>query len=238
MRFVISDLKRGFTERNFVLSVFAGLFCIALSALVVIQAGQDSAFDLFKSTHGLLLPIVAPLLAAFPYSNMTMIEKQSKYKLLMDFRQNDESMIIKRFFTNGIISGFAVLIPSAVLFVLCLFMGLDESISEIVSVLLLNFLFGAAFGSLSYSLTFYTDKRYIPTIAPQVIYLLLIYSFPHLGLEQFYPPLSFSPWILSSVFEVANILIFLFALVFSSFLFVLLSLFIKKAKEHTFLEVN
>lgn len=221
MRFLLVDLKRCFTERGFLASVLCGIFIIAVSMLISLGQGTTDVSKLFISSHSLILPFIAPILTALPYSNMNMIEKESKYEVLMLFRQNIKGWEFKRFLTNGIVSGACLVIPLIILFVACLFMGLDSLINEILSVILLDFIFGFAFGSLSYSLTFVNQKKYIPTIAPQVIYLLLIYAFPYLELELYYPPLCFSPWILPSMAQPTNINIVLTVIICISLMLVL-----------------
>lgn len=221
MRFFVVDIKRCFTERNFFASVLCGTLVIAVSMLVALGQGTTDVSKFFISSHSLILPFIAPILAAIPYNNMNMIEKESKYEMLMLFRQNIKNWEFKRFLTNGIVSGTSLVIPLLILFVVCLFMGLNNSINEILSVILLDFLFGFAFGSLSYGLTFVNQKKYIPTIAPQVIYLLLIYAFPYLELELYYPPLCFSPWILPTIAQPANINLVLAVIISISLLLVL-----------------
>lgn len=205
MRFIIVDLKRCFTERSFITSIFIGIACVAVSMILMINQGGGSIKDLFISSHSLILPFIAPLLAALPYSNMNMVEADNKYDLLIMLRQNGKGWEFKRFFTNGVVSGLCIVIPLLLLLIACLVMGLDNSINEILSVILLDFIFGFAFASISYGLTFVNTKKYIPIVAPQVIYLLLIYAFPYLGLEAYYPPLCFSPWILPSYANLRNI---------------------------------
>ncbi|QSX05410.1 hypothetical protein JYG23_12100 [Sedimentibacter sp. zth1] len=230
MRFLIVDFKRGLTEKNFHMSLILGIICVLGSIFFITANKNDIPLNIFISAHGLVLPFVAPFLAAIAYSNMNMIEKDFKYDLLMSIRQKNASFEIRRFLVNGIISGLAIVIPIIFLFIIYLCIGVDNLVNQIIGVIILDFIFGFAFGSLSYALTFVNTKKYIPVVAPEVIYLLLIYSFPHLGLEVFYPPLCFSPWILPMYANGHNIIILLSACILFSLMIVII------AKVYNFVE--
>lgn len=215
MRFLIVDLKRGLCERGFYYSVMLSLLCIIISFVITITSNNYN--NLFISVHSMILPFVAPLLASLPYSNMNMIESETKFEILMFIRENNKicgkSFELRRFIVNGILSGLALVVPLFILLCVCFFVGLSTELSEILKVLLLDFIFGFAFGSLAYGLTFVNTKKYIPVIAPQVIYMLLIYAFPYLNLQSYYPPLCFSPWILPMYANYKNIIILLMIII-------------------------
>lgn len=165
-------------------------------------AGASSA-EWFRSSQPVLLPFLAPFLAAAPYSTMNLLEEETGYGILLKEKLRQNGYEFRRFLANGLCGGAAVCIPAVLLWVACLVLGCGrggygtaEEIREIQSVLLKDFLFGFCFASLSYGLTFTTKKRYLPAASPQVFYFLFIYAFPHLGLADYYPPLLYSPWVL------------------------------------------
>ncbi|MGL4363037.1 MAG: hypothetical protein ACRCSG_07225 [Cellulosilyticaceae bacterium] len=198
MRFFITDLKRGFTERNFVNALIIASVCLIIS----MYANQNLMADgnnFLLATQSLILPFIAPLLAAFPYANMIMIEQDTKYEQFMWTKNNQKSYAISRWFTTGIIGGGVLAIPISCVGVITYFISSVFSWQTYINVIGISFIFGFVYAGLSYGLTFVNTKTYLPVIAPQVIYLLFIYAFPYIGLEAFYPPLSFSPWIIKGV---------------------------------------
>lgn len=221
MKFFITDLKRAFSERNFFITIFIGILSVFLPAVYLFLEGNLISFDFFKGSHGMILPFIAPILAAIPYSNMNMIEEKSGFDFLMFYRQGKKRWEFKRFFVNGITAGVAVSIPAGILAVFALFLGGTIQIYDMIEIVLLNFLFGFSFATVSYGLTFVNSKRYIPIVAPEVVYLLMIYSFPHLGLEQYYPPLAFSPYIFSSYANTKSSLMLMVLVIFIGILFII-----------------
>lgn len=191
MRFILTDLKRIFTEPAFYISLVLGLLLyFGAFAFLLINGGTDR---LYLMAQSMLLPFVAPLLAAMPYSVMIMQEKETCYSSLMKIKLRKRGYQLKRLLTCGI-SGAAVLfIPQLILFVVCAVMGGVESFLYEAATLILPVTFGFGYAAISYGLTFVNSQRYVPLVMPQVLYLLCIYAFPHLKLEEFYPPLDISP---------------------------------------------
>lgn len=190
MRFILTDLKRIFTEPAFYISVTLGLLLyFGAFAFLLINAGTDR---LYPSAQSMLLPFVAPLLAAMPYSVMIMQEKETRYSSLMKIKLRKRGYQLKRLLTCGISGAAALFIPQLLLFVVCAAMGGVENVSEALT-LVLPVTFGFGYAAVSYGLTFVNTQRYVPLVMPQVLYLLCIYAFPHLKLEALYPPLDISP---------------------------------------------
>lgn len=197
MRWWLTDLKRGLMERTFILALTIG--CIGmLSALAIYIISHETctATEAFKGSHALIVPFIAPLLCALPYANMNMLEADCGYRKFLILRNKGKDYIVKRWWVNSFLGGITLFIPSALLMLVCRSFGIYEEVKVIFEVVGLNFFFGVAYSSLAYSLTFVNKKRYIPLLAPQILYLLFIYAFPYLNLEKFYPPLSFSPWLM------------------------------------------
>ncbi len=200
MRFFITDIKRGLVERTFLASLALGSACLLVSVVMLLQGNADlKGFTLFKQAQSLILPFVAPLLAALPYANMSMLEADCGYQRLMMSKRTMKPYRVTRWLVSSLLSGLAIALPLAMLAVLCYISAPHQAMNQVAGIIFLDFLFGFAYGTLSYGLTFINQKRYIPTVAPQVIYLLFIYAFPYLGLDKYYPPLSFSPWLISNV---------------------------------------
>lgn len=202
MRWFITDFKRGLSERSFLGAIVLGILSLALGLAYYVY-GQDTytADQAFIVSQSFAMPFIAPLLASMVYSNMNMLEKDSGYRNLLVLKYKGKSYTLKRWLVNNILSGMALLIPMLMLYGVCRLFSPYAQQDEIVGVILLGFLFGFAYGSFAYSLTFVNRKRYIPIVTPQVLYLLFIYAFPYLGLEKFYPPLSFSPWLMKQYVE-------------------------------------
>ncbi|WP_053985391.1 hypothetical protein [Niameybacter massiliensis] len=202
MRWMLTDFKRGLAERSFLFALVLG--CLGMLGSLVVYILQNETYtatEAFKASHSLIVPFIAPLLAALPYSNMTMLEEDCGYKKLLMLRNQGRDYTLKRWWVNNLISGITLLIPSLLLMLACRSFSSYDSYKMIGEVVVLNFVFGVVYGSLAYSLTFVNQKRYIPLITPQVLYLLFIYAFPYLNLEKYFPPLAFSPWIMPSVVE-------------------------------------
>ena len=84
MRFILTDLKRIFTEPAFYISLVLGLLLyFGAFAFLLINGGTDR---LYLMAQSMLLPFVAPLLAAMPYSVMIMQEKETCYSSLMKIK--------------------------------------------------------------------------------------------------------------------------------------------------------
>lgn len=217
MRWLITDFKRGMTEPTFIGSIVISVIVLIVSlAYYLLTQETYEASQAFIVSQSLILPFIAPLLAALPFSNMSMLEADSGYKKLLLSKQNKRSYDHKRWLINGIIGGLAILIPLMMLLMACRVFSPYTDLQQIQGVLLLDFVFGFSYASIAYGLTFVNTRRYIPLVAPQVVYLLLIYAMPYLKLEAYYPPLSFSPWILPSKVNGENIIAqLLFLLVMS-----------------------
>ena len=191
MKFILTDLRRVFTEPAFYIStalglvlLFGGMFCCADSCEVE---------RLYLYSQSFAFPFAAPVLAAMPYSVMIMQEKETRYRTLMSVKLQGRKYELKRFLTCGLSGAAALFIPQLVLFAVCLFTGGISGFGYDFSVMLLSLSFGFSYAVISYGLTFVNRQRYVPLIMPQVIYLLCIYAFPHIKLERFYPPLDIAP---------------------------------------------
>lgn len=222
MRWFVTDLKRGLSERTFFASLLIGSMAI-LASLIYYFLTQESyeATAAFITSQSLILPFIAPILATLPYSNMSMLEKDTGYDRLLLSKNQMKTYRGLRFVVNAIVSGLALSLPLAILALGCGLVSPYQDVSTIIGVIMIDYLFGAAYGSVAYSLTFVNTKRYIPTVAPQVIYLLFIYAFPYLNLEKFYPPLSFSPWLLPTYAELHLILGQLLAMIAASIVLIM-----------------
>lgn len=208
MRFLVTDFKRALTERTFIVAVCIGLVCV-LASLGIYCYGQTTYIgtEAFLQSQSLILPFIAPILATLPYANMLMLEEDCGYKRFLLSKNKMKTYRLSRWLVTGVAGGLAVAIPLAILAVICGMLGAYNNIQYIGGIVLLDFCFGFSYASIAYGLGFVNQKRYIPTVAPQVIYLLFIYAFPYLGLEQYYPPLSFSPWLLEGYGSLQNSII-------------------------------
>ncbi len=190
MRFFSVDLKRIFTEPAFYISIFLNLILL-FGAFAYISVNGGNA-DVYTSAQALALPFAAPVLAAMPYSVMIMQERETRFTTLMTVKLRSDYKLT-RLVTCGISGAAALLIPQLILFAVCLFTGGVSRVGYSPAGLLLPVSFGFGYAAISYGLTFVNRHRYVPLVMPQVLYLLCIYAFPHLGLERFYPPLDISP---------------------------------------------
>lgn len=203
MRWLVTDFKRGLSEPSFLSALFLGSVSLAIGFVYYLY-GQDSytAEQAFRTSHSFAMPFIAPLLASMAYSNMNMLEKDTGYSNLLILKNKGRTYAFKRWVINNCLSGLALLIPMLLLYGVCRMFSPYTNQDQVIGVMLLGFLFGFVYGSFAYSLTFVNRKRYIPIVTPQVLYLLFIYAFPYLNLEKFYPPLSFSPWLMPIQVEV------------------------------------
>ncbi|OON96524.1 MAG: hypothetical protein ATN36_05465 [Epulopiscium sp. Nele67-Bin005] len=207
MKKVVYDIRRGLSEPTFFISIGVTFLIMIISAIYYFQTEElFLSDDLFKTIQSLILPFIAPLIVCLPYSTISMLEKDSGYKKLILNRINKFEYIIIRFISVAIVGGLTLVIPLIILMVSCFFISPYENLESILGVILLDFGFGASYAIFGYGLTFVNDKRYIPIIAPQVGYLLLTYALPYLDLTQYYPPLAYSPWLLSSYADLNAIL--------------------------------
>ncbi len=193
MKFLRTDLRRVLTEPSFYISVALGLV-LMFGAFAALLAGGNTE-RLYLTAQSLAFPFAAPVLAALPYSVMIMQEKETRYSTLMGIKLGRRGYQLRRLLVCGCSGAMALLLPQLVLFIVCAFMGGLSDIGFEVLTLLLPVSFGFGYASIAYGLTFVNSQRYVPTVMPQVLYLLCIYAFPHLGLEKYYPPLDISPTI-------------------------------------------
>lgn len=197
MRWFVTDFKRGFTERSFLGAIVLGILSMAAGlAYYFYTKDTYSGTEAFIRSQSFAMPFIAPLLASMVYSNMNMLEADCGYKHLLVLKNGGKTYILKRWLINNCLAGFALVVPMLLFYGICALISPYTHQDQIIGVLILGFLFGFVYGSFAYSLTFVNRKRYIPIAAPQVLYLLFIYAFPYLNLEKFYPPLSFSPWLM------------------------------------------
>ena len=189
MRFVLTDLKRVFTEPAFYISIFLNLLLL-FGAYVYLTLGENTD-RIYETAQSLALPFAAPVLAAMPYSVMIMQENETRYGTLMKIKLRGKDYQLRRFLVSGFSGAMALFIPQLILFIVC---TAAEGVGEYPAfTLILPLTFGFSYAVISYGLTFVNRQRYVPLVMPQVIYLLMIYSFPVLGLSRFYPPLDISP---------------------------------------------
>ena len=222
MRFFITDLKRGLTERTFWGALLLTTMTLILPFVYFLSNEQiTGAEELFKQSHSLILPFIAPLIAGMSYANMNMLEKDCGFERLLLMKAGIKSYRMRRMIVVGIVSALSIGLPVVLLALLCLVKGSYDNTYFIVQTVMLSFMFGFVYGNVAYGLTFLNDKRYIPTITPQVVYLLFIYAFPYLGLERYYPPLAISPWVLGGNIVIENSLVQLAVLSVLSILCVL-----------------
>ena len=232
MRWLITDFKRGLTEHSFISAIILGILSLALGLGYYVY-GQDvyTADEAFRTSHSFAMPFIAPLLACMVYSNMNMLEKECGYQSLLILKNRGKSYTLKRWLVNNILSGMVLVVPMFILYGVCAFFSPYTQTEEILGVIVLGFCFGFVYGSLAYSLTFMNRKRYIPLVAPQVLYLFFIYAFPYLKLEKFYPPLSFSPWLMRNHVEAKLISLELVTLLGISCVLVLGSMLYRKVER-------
>lgn len=205
MRFIVTDLKRIFTEPAFYISVVLDLFLL-FGGMLSVMGTCDSEM-LYLSSQSLALPFVAPVLAAMPYAVMIMQEKETRYDTLMKIKLRAGGYELRRMLTCGISGAAALFIPQLILFVVCFFMDGIKEFPYDFSVLMMSLTFGFSYAVISYGLTFVNRQRYVPLVMPQVIYLLCIYAFPLLKLERFYPPLDISPTVYGSDITIERFII-------------------------------
>ncbi len=206
---ILFDIKRGISEPTFYLALAIIILLLIMSG-VYYFSGVDTytADEAFKAIHSIILPFFAPILVCLPYSNMSMIEKDSGYEQLILNKISYPNYVMMRFISNAIVGGLTLFIPISMAFIVCRFISSYNDLGDsILLVICLNFLFGMSYSTMAYGLTFFNDKSYIPTILPQVVYLLLTYAIPYLNLDRFYPPLAFSPWLLVGSIDIRAILI-------------------------------
>ena len=196
MTFFASDLRRALKEPSFIISLFIALLILGGSFVYSVISGYSSADELYKKSQSLVFPFAAAVLAALPYSSMIMLENHSRFRLLMTIKMRSSSYEIQRFFVCGIMGAITIFTPQLVLMIVsAIYGGGFSDGKEIILGTVLGIAFGFAYAVLAYGLTFFNQLRYLPTIIPQVLYMLFTYAFPHLNLLKFYPPLSVSPWI-------------------------------------------
>ncbi|ONI46013.1 hypothetical protein AN640_03850 [Candidatus Epulonipiscium fishelsonii] len=208
MRKVLSDIKRGLTEPTFFHSILILLCIMIISGIYYFTTNKMYIADeAFITIQSLIIPFVAPLLVCLPYSSMNMLEQDSGYRKLIVYRTGYTKYVVMRFISNGVVGGITLTFPLLILLVVCRFISPYVQVNEIIKVICLDFGFGLSYATAAYGLTFFNNKRYIPNVAPQVVYLLLTYSLPYLNLDKFYPPLSYAPWLLVHQTDIAAIII-------------------------------
>lgn len=232
MRWLVTDFKRGLSEPSFLCALLLGSVSLAIGFVYYLY-GQDSytADQAFITSQSFAMPFIAPLLASIVYSNMNMLEKDTGYSNLLILKNKGKTYTFKRWIINNCLSGVALFIPMVLLYGVCRMFSPYTDQGQVIGVMLLGFLFGFVYGSFAYSLTFVNRKRYIPIVTPQVLYLLFIYAFPYLNLEKFYPPLSFSPWLMPMHVEVNFITLQLLIILGISALIVIGSMLYRKGEN-------
>ncbi len=191
MRFITTDLRRVLTEPAFFLSLgLSSVLMFGAFALLLINGVTER---LYLTAQSMAFPFAAPVLAALPYSVMIMQERETRYGTLMKIKLRRRGYQLKRLLVCGLSGALALALPQLLLFAVCALSGGVSDFGYEAATLLLPLTFGFGYAAVSYGLTFVNTQRYVPAVMPQVLYLLCIYAFPHLGLEAFYPPLDISP---------------------------------------------
>ncbi|MDR0986842.1 MAG: hypothetical protein LBL98_04000 [Ruminococcus sp.] len=210
-RFFSTDLRRIFTERTFLTSVFLGSLTLIIPLVLLLSNSEtDSLSGGYVTAQSTVFPFIAPFLAALPFAGMYKNEIQTKYSELLKLRRGGRDYGFTRFITVGISGGLALLLPELILLIFSLISIYTDCIDDfkrIVAVIVLAFPFGFAFAVTAQAVTAFTRSKTIALITPEVLYLLFTYSFPYLELDEYYPPLAISPFIYSTP-NFANIFVF------------------------------
>ena len=196
MIFILTDLRRIFTEPAFYISMLLNIVLLGVGFFCVMNISAPDRLFLYAQSFA--LPFAAPILAAMPYSVMIMQEKETRYGTLMNIKTGGGGYEFRRFVTCGISGAMALFIPQLILLIVCIIISPETDHGYDLSVLMLSLSFGFSYASVAYGLTFVNKQRYVPLVMPQVMYLLCIYAFPHIKLERFYPPLDIAPAIYGS----------------------------------------
>ena len=234
MKFLKTDIKRALSEPAFLATLCATIIIIIGSYAYILGTGSDVTIghQIFKRAQSYLLPFIAPILAAIPFCNMNMLEEDCGYQKLLLVYCRGKRYEWQRFLSNGIVGGLVLFIPVCLLYIISAIGGYTPELGELAIVLVYEFIFGFAYASISYGLTFICKKRYLPIIAPQVYYLLFLYAFPHLGLEMIYPPMAFSPWIMGSGYSIGYVWLVLSGLLGISILLLIYQIVCKKKHKN------
>jgi hypothetical protein len=198
-RFFAVDLWRILTELSFASSLFLGTASLLIPFFSFFSnTDTDSVSSGFVTAQSMVLPFVAPFLAALPFSVMMKIERETKFSELLKIRRGGKSYALSRFVTVGISGGLALLLPEILLLIVSIAFKYTESIADFDRIgytLALAFPFGFVFAVAAFTLTYVTKSKVLALCAPEVVYLLLTYGFPYLNLGDFVPPFAVSPYI-------------------------------------------
>ena len=224
------DVKRGGCEPLFLGALILGFAMLIFPFFYLLNFGDYDSADIFKTSQAMIFPFAAPLLCALPYSCMKMRENSTRFNNLMRMKMNRQGYILPRFFANGVIGAAVLMIPQILLLIVVLIYNPGINSTEIIRVILLAAPFGFAYSSFSYGLSFFNVKSYIPATAPQILYMLMVYAFPILGLTRFYPPLGISPWIYGSVYY-SDLLLISFAMTAAAAVMAFIGFLIERRRE-------
>lgn len=214
--FLKQDLNRVFRSYSFWLGFFLTIGSCIFGIYPNIKYANDSgALRLFFYAHSVgstsIYSLIAPLIAAIPYSYSYCIDKQSGFLNYIYIRETKHKYAISRIISNALAGGIVLALPLLIILIsVCIFFPIKSAylgsvvgafaniffksqIMYIFILIVLSFIFGMIYATIGLAISAFTNNKYLAIVFPFFVYLIPAIIFPIFGLDAIEPSTTLIP---------------------------------------------
>lgn len=230
------ELRRAFWNYGFLIAVGFGVLAFAqglsdylspkLTEEVVLQLPPfwNNSYEAFIWAQLGVFGLIAPLMAALPFSDSYLIDKTSGFLRSLLSRMSYKKYLLTKYFSTALSGGFALALPMVVFFIftnVAFQRGLNTNIYEqrvittpealgpfgvlyqhnpdlyILLLIGLGFVFGAVYAIMGLALSVFVNNRYVVLATPFVLYMLAHFLLSVIGMPLWSPLSALVPhWLI------------------------------------------
>ncbi|GEM_PF-4728625 len=226
------ELKRAIFNIKFLIAIIVGLGILLLGMLTNIeelnklyssQGGANAYFNwmdvMVRANRGYFSKI-APLLAALPFADSFIRDKNSGYIRSVLYRSNIKEYSYAKFTANGVCGGASIAIPSLIMYLICsvlyqntlppiidghirvgyypqgtaAFLFTSYPYLYILAMIILQFIFGFVYANIGFVISLFTEKRISAMLSPLLIFIALSILCEFFNVAWFNPEYQLMPW--------------------------------------------
>ncbi|MGT2744465.1 ABC transporter permease [Streptococcus phocae subsp. phocae] len=215
MNYFLAELKRAVLSKNVIISIFLILVSLILgmiSSWLSITEFAGPSFFLYSFSLGpsAILPVVAPLIVALPFSNSYLQDKENNMIYGMLTRTTITKYYLVKIFVNGLVSSLTMILPLILFLIINYvvfpfdkgtyfgelrgawsFMFKKDPLIYIITTIINSGFFAFIYANLGFVSTLFIRSKLISIVMPFIFYILPSFVFPFLGLDKFEPVTTF-----------------------------------------------
>lgn len=210
MGYFLNELKRTFTTKRFLFIIFLSLIIYFLGILNDLKFGHDTGILYFMwLTRDTFSGILAPILAALPYSGSFSLERNQNILPYILIRVPKKYYIIAKIFITPLAGGVAITLPYLIFSVilsiffpikpleniLCPLGHLAKTNPNLYILWLfsLTFLFGITYSLVGLAASTFFKQTFFSFIIPLILYIFPTFIFSFLNIFHLTPGTTWQP---------------------------------------------